>query len=127
MGKSFNEVLTGEFAVPNEKQPSELLHELASSLEKKMQYKLVVRVHSTTELDQALHSLRVTVPSLDYVLELLTVSHPVLQSYPARISGLLRRLGVARNEDELFAQLVTIFNGAKAKEILGALLAQSKN
>jgi hypothetical protein len=74
---------------------------------------------------RAIHTVRAVVERIDYILDLLTVSHEVLQLYPAKVSGLLCTATDVHSEGELFDKLVESFNSKKAGETLGTLLKQA--
>ena len=126
MAKTFNDALQGNFAGPVERSPEELLKELASSLRQKMKYQIGLDVVSGAGDGRVVHTVRATIDRLDYILDLLSVSHEVLQLYPARLSGMLVAATTeVQTEDELFDVLVRCFNSKKAETTLGTLLKQA--
>jgi hypothetical protein len=127
MAKSFNDVLSGPFKALEVRPPRQVLEELASSLRQKADYALSFEVVTSTSDERAMHSLRVSVRRLDYELEVISVSHKVLELYPVRVSGLLLpAVRQVNSEDELFDVLADAFNSDRAKEIMGTLLVQAK-
>lgn len=125
MTRSFNDALNGDFTGPAEQAPAELLKELALSLRRKVKYKINFVVESTAGGGRVIHTLRAEVNQIDYILDLLSVSHEVLKLYPARITGLLSPTLEVQSESELFEKLVEVFNSTKAEETLGTLLKQA--
>jgi hypothetical protein len=128
MAKSFKDVLNVPFKPIEIRTPRQVLDELASSLRQKVSYTVSFDVFTSSSAERVVHSLRVSVQRIDYELELISVSHRVLDLYPARVSGLLMQaVREVSTEDELFDVLAAAFNTPKATDILGTLLAQSKS
>ena len=131
MSRSFNDVLTGNFSGPAEEPPVEMLNKLVSSLGRKMSYKIDFQVSSAAAVGGRIsHTVRASIRSIDYELDLLTVSHQILQLYPVKLTGMLgggEGFGMVEihNEQELFEKLAESFNSKKAQDVLGTLVKQA--
>lgn len=126
MAKRFDDLLADGFVAPEQQAPRSVLDELASVFNRKVVYKLQFGVTTTSSAGRAVHSFKVELNTIEYVLELIKVSHDVLQLYPVRISGtLVASTQEAASEEELVGKLSEVMKSEKARSILGTLLAQS--
>lgn len=126
MAKRFDDLLADDFVAPEQQAPRSVLDELASVFNRKVVYKLQFRVSTTSSAGRAIHGLIVELSKIDYALELLKVSHDVLQLYPVKLSGtLVSPTQEAASEDELVAKLSEVMKSEKATSTIGTLLAQA--
>jgi hypothetical protein len=131
MQTAFDNILGQGVITPAERPPVDVLSELAKSLDKQVAYAMIFSVESSSVADRVQHSLRLYVQKLDYTLELVSLSHKVVQLYPVRISGYLVQSSTdietdVANEPQLVQALVKMFQSDLAKEVIGTLLVQAK-
>ena len=126
MSTMFDNILGHMVVKPTDRTPFSVLSELAASLYKQVGYKMEFDVATSANGDRVAHTLRVAVKQIDYVLELVTLSHKVLQLYPVRMYGYVASAqSELANEQDLVNALVTVFQSDATKEIIGTLLVQA--
>jgi hypothetical protein len=108
--------------------PVVILREQAAALTTRSRGAVIGNVDSKTSGVNVVHDLDIAVPSLEYIVTLVRVTHTVTRLYPARVTVVAGQppstTAMASNDLVLRAALKKAFATERVTRLLGTLFAQ---